>query len=175
MLNSDYFSIGYVSKTRGLKGELQIYLEIENPQDYKNMESLFLEINQKPVPFFIDKLLLQKNIMYVYLEGIDHIDKANSYVGKGAYVLTKNKPKNTNDNSHKSLIGFTVVDEQLGELGQINSIQELPSQLIANMVYQNKEVLFPLNDQFVTSINKKNKIINVDLPDGLIDLYLSNG
>ena len=60
MLNSDYFSIGYVSKTRGLKGELQIYLEVDNPQDYKNMESLFLEINQKPVPFFISNV--KKNL-----------------------------------------------------------------------------------------------------------------
>lgn len=174
MLNSEYFSIGYVSKTRGLKGELQIYLEIDNPQDYKNMESLFLEINQKPVPFFVTKLLLQKNIMYVYVEDIDHIDKASVLVGKAVYVLEKNKPQNTNEDSHKQLIGYTVVDEQQGELGVIQSIQELPSQLIANMLYQNKEVLFPLNDQFVTSINKKNKIINVDLPDGLIDLYLSN-
>lgn len=174
MLNSEYFSIGYVSKTRGLKGELQIYLEVENPQDYKNMESLFLEINQKPVPFFITKLLLQKNIMYVYVEDIDHIDKAKVLVSKPVYVLEKNKPKNTNEDSHKQLIGYTVVDETQGELGVINSIQELPSQLIANMLYKNKEVLFPLNEQFVTSINKKSKIINVDLPDGLIELYLSN-
>ncbi len=174
MLNSDYFSIGYVSKTRGLKGELQIYLEVDNPQDYKNMESLFLEINQKPVPFFVTKLLLQKNIMYVYLEDLDHIDKAKTYVGHAVYVLRKNKPKNTNDNSHKQLIGYTVVDAHQGELGVINSIQELPSQLIANFIYQNKEVMFPLNEQFVTSINKKNKIINVDLPDGLIELYLSS-
>lgn len=174
MLNKDYFSIGYISKTKGLKGELQIYLEVENPQDYKNMESLFLEINQKPVPFFISKLLLQKNIMYVYLEDIDHIDKAKGLVGKTAYVLEKNKPANTNEDSHKILIGFQVIDEKQGELGVINAIQELPSQLIANMLFQNKDVLFPLNDQFVTSIDKKNKIIHVDLPDGLIELYLSN-
>ncbi len=174
MLNSDYFSIGYISKTRGLKGELQLYLEVENPQDYKNMESLFLEINQKPVPFFITKLLIQKNIVYIYVEDIDHIDKAQALVGKSAYVLSKNKPKNTNEDSHKVLIGYEVHDQTQGELGVINAIQELPSQLIANVIYQNKEVLFPLNNQFVTSIDKKNKIIHVDLPDGLIDLYLSN-
>ena len=173
MLNDDYFSIGYISKTRGLKGELQLYLEVENPQDYKNMESLFLEINQKPVPFFVEKLLINKNIVYIYVEDIDHIDKAKTLVGKAAYVHIKNKPKNTNEDSHKALIGFTVIDEQLGELGVINAIQELPSQLIANMMYQNKEVLFPLNDQFVTSINKKSKIINVDLPVWLLDIYLS--
>jgi 16S rRNA processing protein RimM len=174
MLNNDYFSIGYISKTRGLKGELQLYLEVDNPQDYKNMESLFLEINQKPVPFFITKLLIQKNIVYIYIEDVDHIDKAKPLVGKAAYVHQKNKPANTNEDSHKVLIGYTVHDEQLGELGIINAIQELPSQLIANMMYQNKEVLFPLNDQFVTSIDKKNKTIHVNLPDGLIDLYLSN-
>lgn len=174
MLNDDYFSIGYISKTRGLKGELQLYLEVENPQDYKNMESLFLEINQKPVPFFITKLLIQKNIVYIYVEDVEHIDKAQTLVGKAAYVHIKNKPKNTNEDSHKSLIGYVVVDEQQGELGVINSIQELPSQLIANMMYQNKEVLFPLNDQFVIGIDKKSKTIHVNLPDGLIELYLSN-
>ena len=55
----------------------------------------------------------------------------------------------------------------------INGIEEMPQQTMASMVYQNKEVLFPINDQFVKSIDQAAKKILVELPDGLLAIYLS--
>ena len=70
-------------------------------------------------------------------------------------------------------MGYFVEDTQLGELAIINSIEEMPQQTMASMVYQNKEVLFPINDQFVKSIDQEAKKILVELPDGLLAIYLS--
>lgn len=172
MNNKEYFSIGYISKTRGLKGELQLYLEVSNPQDYIELESVLLEIHQKPVPFFVSKISLQKNIAYVYLEDIDHIDKSKPLVGKKVYIRTKDIPENTNDNTPELLRGFTVIDESKGELGEITEIQILPKQYIASLIHQGKEIMFPLHEQFILGIDQKNRVINVDLPEGLVDLYL---
>ncbi len=172
MNNKEYFSIGYFSKTRGLKGELQLYFEISNPQDYTEMESVFLEIHHKPVPFFISNLNLQKNVAYIYLEDIEHIDQAKPLVGKKVYIQTKDIPENTNDNTPELLKSYLVIDKLKGELGEIKEIQILPKQYIATIEYQSKEILFPLHEQFILNIDSKKRIIQVDLPEGLIDLYL---
>lgn len=173
MENKEYFSIGKITKTKGLKGELQLYLDVENPQDYIELESVFIEIHNKPVPFFIEKISIQKNIAYLVLEGLSHIDEAQKLINKTVYIFQKNIPENTNDSIPNDLKGFYVIDERLGELGKINEIQIFPSQYIASITYKEKEVLFPLNDAFIKSINTEKAELYVELPEGLIDIYLS--
>lgn len=172
MNNKEYFSIGYISKTRGLKGELQLYFEVNNPQDYTELESVFLEIHKKPVPFFISKISVQKNLAYIYLEDIDHIDQAKPLVGKAVYISVKDIPENTNDDTPELLKSFLVIDKSKGELGVIKEIQILPKQYIASIDFKGKEILFPLHQEFIKNIDSKNRIIEVDLPEGLVDLYL---
>ena len=49
---------------------------------------------------------------------------------------------------------------------------EFPMQLIAKCIYQENEIMFPLNDDIVIEINEDEKMIFVDLPEGLLDVYL---
>ena len=70
------------------------------------------------------------------------------------------------------LKGFTAVDDNEGELGIITDIHEYPQQLIATVTYKNCEVLFPLNEEVIISIDVVREIVTVDLPDGLLDIYL---
>ncbi len=173
MEKKEYFSIGKVTKTKGLKGEIQLYLDVENPQDYINLESVFIEINNKPVPFFIEKISIQKSIAYILFEGLEHIDEAQKLVNKQVFISEKNIPENTNDSIPNDLKGFYVIDVNMGELGKINEIQIFPQQYIASITFKEKEVLFPLNDAFIKSIDTNKKEIHVELPDGLLDIYVS--
>jgi 16S rRNA processing protein RimM len=70
------------------------------------------------------------------------------------------------------LEGFTAHDEKLGELGVILSVQEFPQQFVATVNYQNKEILFPLNEDFIVEIDEEEQLLYLDLPDGLLDVYL---
>jgi ribosomal 30S subunit maturation factor RimM len=45
--------------------------------------------------------------------------------------------------------------------------------LILTFEHQGKEVLFPLKDEVVKKVSKKDNRIEVVLPSGLIDVYLS--
>jgi 16S rRNA processing protein RimM len=72
----------------------------------------------------------------------------------------------------KDLKGFTAVDENEGELGEITDIHEYPQQLIAAVTYKNCEVLFPLNEEIIRGIDVVKSIVTVDLPEGLLDIYL---
>ncbi len=169
----DCFRIGSVLKTRGLKGELQAYIDFEGAQDL-SFDTLFLEVNGKLVPYFVESFKMpQKNTAFIYLEDVDHIDKAFPLAKKDIYLPNTLKPvKNEDDFTLRDLMGFTAIDEDEGELGEIIELQELPQQLIATVVYKNREVLFPLSEGIITGIDVVKGIVYVDLPEGLLDIYL---
>jgi 16S rRNA processing protein RimM len=169
----DCFRIGTVTKTRGLKGELQAFIDFAQP-DKLDFDALFIEVNGKLVPYFVESFKMpQKNVAFIYLEDIDHIDKATLLAKKDIYLANKHKPvKDENEFTLYDLMGFTAIDEDEGELGRIIELQELPQQLIATVVYKNKEVLFPLSEGIITGIDAVKSIVYVDLPEGLLDIYL---
>ena len=74
--------------------------------------------------------------------------------------------------SWKDLIHYTAFDAEYGEIGIIQEVLEYPMQMLAKCLVNGKEVLFPLNDEMVTDINAEDKIVFVELPEGLLDVYL---
>ena len=72
------------------------------------------------------------------------------------------------------LKGFLVIDESKGELGEIVEIHEYPQQFVATVPHQFREILFPLNEDLITEIDQENGILRVNLPEGLIDVYLNS-
>ena len=104
---------------------------------------------------------------------MDTIEKASRLVKKDIYLPNKLKPKKKRgDFTLMDLLGFIAVDEDEGELGKITDIQELPQQLIATVNYKECEVLFPLNEEIIKGIDVVKGIVRVDLPEGLLDIYL---
>ncbi|WP_448701777.1 ribosome maturation factor RimM [Mucilaginibacter sp. AW1-3] len=169
----DCFRIGSVIKTRGLKGELQAFIDFAEPEKL-DFDALFLEVNGKLVPYFVESFKMpQKNTAFIYLEDIDHIDKAFPLAKKDIYLPNKLKPKKKKGEfGLKDLLNFIAVDVNEGELGEIIELQELPQQLIATVHYQGKEVLFPLNEAVIKGIDMVKNVVMVDLPEGLLDIYL---
>lgn len=170
----DSFYIGYISKTRGLKGELQLFFEFE---DYKELELdvIFLEIDKRLVPFFIHSYKVQTNkTAFLFLEDVDHIDKAQPLVRKNVYLPNDKMPVRASDDFRiTDLKGFTAHDVNYGELGEITEIHEYPQQHVAVVPYRGNEVMFPLNEDLIVAIDRDTKVIEVELPEGLLDVYLN--
>lgn len=93
MTKDESFYIGYITKTKGLKGEVQVFFEFEDYQELE-LDVLFLEVNGKMVPFFVSnhKLYDNKTGLF-YFDDIDHIDKAQPLVKKKAYLPLSKKPE----------------------------------------------------------------------------------
>lgn len=169
----DCFYIGYISKTRGLKGEVQLFFEFE---DYKELEIdvIFIEIDKKLVPYFVDQMkVLDNRTAFVFLEDVDHIDKAEVLTRKSVYLPLDRMPERDPDDFRiTDLKGYQVHDQTHGELGEIIEIHEFPQQHIAVVPYKSKELMFPLIEDIMLKIDRENHILSVNLPDGLVDLYL---
>ncbi|MCO4292742.1 ribosome maturation factor RimM [Solitalea sp. MAHUQ-68] len=171
----ELFSIGYISKTQGLKGEVQVYLEEDILESYFSNGMLFLEINGKAVPFFIETMRFQKSVAYFGFEDVSTIEEAAKLVGKKVLVPKKLRPKRkTGELTYKDLKGFFVTDEKEGDLGEISEVFEYPKQFVASILVNDTEVLLPLNEDIITGIDINNKKILVTMPDGLLDIYLGN-
>jgi 16S rRNA processing protein RimM len=168
----DHFKIGTIIKTRGLKGELQLYVDLENLQDI-NFNAIFIDIAGKLVPYFVESVKYQKNTAWLYLEDVESVELASKLAKKDVYLSNKLKPKKKKDEfTLKDLKGFIAIDEHEGELGEILEIQELPQQFIATVNYKDREVLFPLNETIIKGIDLNGGEVYIDLPEGLLDIYL---
>ncbi|GAB1463475.1 ribosome maturation factor RimM [Pedobacter sp.] len=174
MTKEESFYIGYITKTKGLKGELQLFFEFEEYEEL-DFDVLFLEVNGKMVPFFVSSYKLYENKTGLfYFDDVDDIDKASPLVKKKAYLPLSQKPeRDLNEFYYTDLKGFIAIDETLGELGEIIEVNEYPQQFVATVNYQNKEILFPLNEDFIVEIDDQENILTLDLPEGLLDVYLN--
>lgn len=175
MTQEEAFYIGYITKTKGLKGEVQLFFEYDEPE-LLDLDVVFAEINGKMVPFFVSSCKLQNNgTGNLYFDEVDHIDKAQALVKKKIYLpLTKLPDRSDDDFHYNDLKGFTVSDETQGELGEIIEVNEYPQQFVATVLYKGNEIMFPLNDDLIVEIDEEEETLLVDLPEGLLDIYLSN-
>lgn len=169
------FQLGYVSKVHGIKGEIQCYFDVDIPENYKKMESVFVDINNKLVPFFIEKISLIGHKAVVKFEDIDGIEQAAELKGKGLYLPLEKLPAlGGNQFYFHEIIGYRVKDEEEGLLGTIKDIYALPHQDIIAMEFENKEVLIPISDDIIKSVDHERKELNVHLPPGLLQIYLED-
>ena len=167
------FYLGYITKTRGLKGEVQIFFEYDEP-DNLEMESVFIEINGKLIPYFISSYkLLNNQTGYFFFADVDTIEKAEKIVRKKVYQPNSIKPVREEGEFYiTDLKGFIAHDEHLGELGEIIEIHEYPQQYVAVVPHKFREIMFPLNDDFIKEIDEEAGIVYLSLPEGLVDVYL---
>lgn len=175
MKKEEAFYIGYITKTKGLKGEVQLYFEFDAYENL-DLDVVFADMNGKMVPFFVESHKLYPNSTGLfYFDDIDHIDKAQVLVKKKMYLpLTKMPERGEDDFTYNDLKGYIVSDETQGELGEILEVNEYPQQFVATVLYQEKEVLFPLNEDMIVEIDEEEKTLLVNLPEGLLDLYLNS-
>ena len=172
MKPEDTFRIGSLLKTRGLKGEFQLYVDFDGLADIK-FDAVFIDVAGKLVPYFVKSIKYpQKNVGYLNLEDVDTIEKAAMLVKKDVYLPNTLMPEiNEEEFTLMDLEGFIAIDEAHGELGEILEVMEYPQQLIAMVNYNGHEVLFPLNETIIKDIDIEGGEVYINLPEGLLDVY----
>ena len=165
------FELGHIIKHHGIKGELLIFLDADDPSRYEGLDSFFISIEGKLVPYFIKNFKLQGSNAIVKLEDVDDIEQARELTSKKIFLPLELLPDlGDNDFYLHEIIGFTIVDAISGRLGTIKQIYEANGNNLAGMEYKKKEVLVPLTSDFIGHIDKQKKELHMNLPDGLLDL-----
>lgn len=167
------FKLGKINKAHGLKGDLKATFEAEFPLNFSKLESVFVNLNNKLIPFFIKRISVQGKKAILSLEDIHDLDDAKSLFDKDLYLPLLLLPDDDGSVfAYTDLIGYTVADKTLGQLGVITDVYTLPGQDVLAMDYKNKEILIPANEELITKLEKKKKIVHIEIPEGLLEIYL---
>ncbi len=174
MRKEDCFYLGRIVSKFSFKGEVLIKLESDDPSQYLEMESVFVEYNNNLVPFFVDKCKLHRSQMLrIKFEDVDTEQDADDLMKADLYLPLDLLPEmGENQFYFHEVIGFTVIDLNRGEIGTISAINDTTSQALFEIDYQGKQILIPMNDKFIHKLDKTKKQLVVNTPEGLIDLYL---
>lgn len=172
--HEDTFHLGKVTKLYSFKGEVILYLDVDDPSKYSDLDSVLLDEKGSLVPYFIEKSTPSaEGKIRVKFEDIDSEEEARRIVGKDLRLpLSMLPPSGKDDFYRHEVIGFVVHDKAHGEIGPIDHIIETPGNPLFSIKVDFNEVLIPINDDIITKINKKKRTIHVDCPEGLLDMYL---
>ncbi|GAB4451107.1 MAG: hypothetical protein OHK0036_11000 [Bacteroidia bacterium] len=156
--------VGRIGKPHGIKG--YIVLHLLEDIDWENIHSLFIEMDNVPVPYLIEdvQFLNQKEI--IKLKFIDDVNQAKKMVNKNILV----EEKFILSDEEIDIIGFTVKDInknnfEIGIVEDVISNRDLEWLVVKNN--NKKEILLPLNDDLIESIDEENKIIFYKAIDGM--------
>ncbi|MBC8320758.1 MAG: 16S rRNA processing protein RimM [Bacteroidetes bacterium] len=170
---NDYFYLGKVVKLHGYGGKVSVYLDTDEPQEYAEMDIVYLDIDGNLVPYFINEINLNLNKAIISFMDVDDDEKAETLVNKEIYLPISMLPELTgNKFYYHEVKDMLVVDENFGELGMVSSVLEYPNQAVLQVYHKNKEVLIPINDEIIIDVDRKLNTIIVKTPDGLLDVYL---
>lgn len=176
MRKEDCFYLGKIAKKFSYKGEVLIWLDTDEPELYENMESVFVEINKHLVPFFIVTSSLHKgDFLRTRFEDIDSEDDADGIMGKAVYLPLTALPKLDGNRFYfHEIIGFQAEDERLGNIGEIVGVNDNSAQALFEIKKGEIEILVPMIDDFIVKIDRENKKVILNTPEGLVDLYLNS-
>ncbi len=169
----DYFEIGYILKPHGLKGAVNIQLDVDDPTKYNKMESVIVRIGDNLIPFFISSFQLSGTKGILILEDVNSIQEAAELNSCSLFLPIERLPKLANNQFYyHEVIGYQIVDHLQGTLGTIENIFTRGKQDLISMKYQEKEVLIPIFDNIVNRADHKKREVYVSLPEGLLEIYL---
>ncbi len=174
MQKEDCFFVGKIVKKFSFKGELLVKLDTDEPEQFIEMESVFVELHKNLIPFFIQESALHKSeLLRVKFEEVDSEEAADALLGKDLYLPLDLLPKlSGNQFYYHEIIGFKVIDAAYGPVGIITGVNDSTAQPLFEIDHEGKEVLIPVNDQFIVEVDRAGKTLHLNTPEGLIDLYI---
>jgi len=172
MRKEDCFYLGKIARKHSFKGEVVLFLDTDEPELYINLESVFLAFGAELVPFFIERSSLQKGkLLRVKFEDVDTEITADELIACEAYLPLSFLPKLSGTQFYfHEVIGFVVEDINYGTVGVIEHVNDTTAQpqLVIN---RGKSTIFiPAIDAFLRKVDRANKKVIVETPEGLIDL-----
>jgi len=167
------FYLGTIIGKYSFKGELLVKTDTDNINSYNSLTSVFIDIENRLIPYFVKHCLVHKSSLLRFkLEDVSDEETANVLLRKKIYLPLELLPKLTgNKFYYHEVIGFKIIDQKKGEIGTILKINDQTAQPLFEVNDGNKKILIPLHDDLLINLNRKDKSILVNLPDGLIDLF----
>jgi 16S rRNA processing protein RimM len=163
--------IGRVARAQGRRGEVVVQPASDAVERFRHLTHVFLEGTDEP-RYEVSSVRLHKGRPVLGLTGITEIGEAKQLQGKEIRISSDDlAPLPEDVYYHFQLVGSTVVDREQGEIGEVVELLTTGgTDLLVVTRPTGGEVFVPLCADICRHIDPAGKRIDVDAPEGLVEL-----
>lgn len=172
MKKDDHYLLGSLLKTTGIKGELILKFNNDCFEEIQKLESIFIDVDNKLVPFFINEIRPKSSTTaIVKLEGLDEDEKSIEFIGSEFYVSFEQvKTLQIDTEEFIDIIGYKVFDQNKKLIGEVLEFIVIPKNPLLNVKTEKGEILIPAKDELIIEVDDDLQEILINIPDGLLDI-----
>ena len=172
-LENDYFKIGIIVNTHGIKGEIRVMPTTDDPDRFGLLEAIEIFFKSDKTEYFLESARPHKTLLVLKLKGIDDKNAAEQLIG-GEIKVPRSQALSLEDDEYyqKDLLDMAVITDNGEDLGYLSQIIETG----ANDVYVvrpedgGKDILIPAVKECILFVNVPEKKMTVHLMKGLREL-----
>ena len=169
----NYFKAGKLVAVHGLKGELILKHELGKKSSLKDVKAIFIEDKRDSFfPWFIETAKARSiDEVLLKFETINTREAAAKLSQKDVWLIEEDFKRLSAKSAPANLLGYTIFNSK-ERLSEVLEVIEQSHQLLCRIELNKKEVLIPINENFLKKIDHKKKEVILELPEGLIDIYI---
>ncbi|MBR1793370.1 MAG: 16S rRNA processing protein RimM [Bacteroidales bacterium] len=172
MTKEECYRLGRITKPFGYKGQVVFFLDVDEPMQYAELDSAFVDCKGGLVPYFFQIQNINGNKAIVQFEDLT-VEQSQALVGCDLYLPLTMLPKLTGNQFYfHEVVGFAIIDSKYGDIGTLRSVIDYPAQPLFQIFKDDTEILVPVIDQVIDKVDRDAKTIYISAPEGLIDLYI---
>jgi 16S rRNA processing protein RimM len=172
-MKEDFYYLGHVTKPFGIKGQLCCYFDTDEPEKYASLDAVFIELDGEKLPYMIEDIQYRgANTFVIKFQDVDE-NEAKELIRAELYLPMSALPKLTGNRFYfHEVIGFRVIDGEKGDIGLCQDFIDISHHPIMQIDHEGTEILIPAIDEIFKKVDRENKAIYIEAPEGLIDVYL---
>ncbi len=169
-----YFQVGTITTTHGLKGEVKVFPSTEDMRRFDDLKNktIYLDPDTKNVPLVIEGVKYFKNQVILKFKGLDRIEDVEKLRKCGIFIDRKDAiPLEEGEYYIADIFGMKVFDEDGNELGEITDVLQTGANDVF-VVHQDgrKDMLVPQIPPVVLDMNIEEGVMRIHLLEGLMEL-----
>ena len=171
----ELIAIGHYNKPHGVAGELSATVDVE-VDVLKGLSCLVSDIDGIFVPFFVNAIRPKSgDTVLLTIDGIENEKEAARLVNRDIYALKRDYRQESIDADADGypldfFIGFELRDSDGSRVGEITDVDEQTENAIFVVDRDGSEIMVPATDDLIVEFDVDNKLMVMDLPEGLLDL-----
>jgi len=173
MQTKEFYTIGYIRRVIGLKGEMGIKLDVDDPNRYNGIKKLELEKDGQHSVINLVQAKVRNGELVIRTATITTPETAKKLVGSTVVLPLEQLPDIGDKRFYfHEVPGFKVIDNVHGDLGVVKEVMERIMQPVLVIKQGFTEILIPLLPDTILKVDRERKELHVQSPPGLVDIYL---
>jgi len=165
----NYFEIGKIVNTQGLKGDVRVVPFTDDATRFELLEEILVRFQQSMRSFSLERVWYHKGFVMLKLKGVD--DRTAGDVLRGGVIIIppeKALPLSEDEYYIRDLLGITVVTTKGERLGEIVEVLQTGANDVFVVRHEtNADVLIPHIKKCILNVDITNKQMTVELLEGL--------